>query len=81
MAFSWNPFARNKKQDVQPQSGFNRNQNFEAFRALNNDISRAILSRSVINQNIEADHALAANPSWQMFSENGLYAMPVTSKN
>ena len=79
MAFSWNPFARNKKQDVQPQNGFNRNQNFEAFRALNNDISRAILSRSVINQNIEADHALATNPSWQIFSENGLYAMPVTS--
>ena len=87
MAFSWNPFARNKKQEQ--NNNFNnayvaKNNVYDVFSQLNNDIVRAVSAKSIINQNIQQQQQQpgVANPVWQAFTDDsGLIAMPIaTSK-
>lgn len=54
MAFSWNPFAKNKNNDTTENNPLNRrNSNYTTFRAVNNDIERIVAAKSVVGKSIE----------------------------
>lgn len=80
MAFSWNPFNRFKQNTTEKSvpTYQSHNQNFTIFDNVNNNIARAVMSRSVISQNIEKTEQLA-NPFYQLNFEDGILAMPLAS--
>lgn len=79
MAFSWNPFNRFKQNTTEERpSAHPTNQNFSIFDNVNNNIARAVMSRSVVSQNIEQQPQIA-NPYYQLNFEDGILAMPLAS--
>ena len=78
MAFSWNPFANRKAPEpIQEQTDV-RNPNYEIFNSVNNDIARVVASRSIVSQDIQKNEVFA-NPVWNMFFQDGMLAMPITT--
>lgn len=79
MAFSWNPFARRQKEEVQQDTRVqNRNANFSIFSNINSDIERVVSSRSIITKNV-AEQTPAANPTWSTVLDSDLLAMPIAT--
>ena len=80
MAFSWNPFSRNQKQQEPEQSAvLRRNPNYSTFRAVNNDIERIVASKSIIGQSVEEQQPFA-NPVWQTLGfDSDMLLMPVAT--
>lgn len=83
--FSWNPFARGKKTE-QNDNNVNtytaKNNAYNVFSQLNNDIVRAVSAKSVVNQNVaeQQQQPALANPVWQAFQDDsGMIAMPVAT--
>lgn len=84
MAFGFNWFSRKKPQATVQQStdSFARNNpNYTTFSNIDADIAQIINSHSIITRQIEQENSRYANPSWQLFTNHELAAMPMaTSK-
>jgi len=78
MAFSWNPFSRKNNTDQTVDSTVYKNTNFDVFSHIDNSIERAVMSKSILNQNIASEQTIS-NPVWQTFNEDGMLAMPVAT--
>ena len=79
MAFSWNPFARRQQTDSNSGVIEQRNQNYQTFKNVNNDIERIVASRSVIGQQVAEQQPLA-NPIWQTFGiDSDMLLMPIAT--
>ena len=83
MAFSLNPFQRQKNsttsQQVKPQATVQTNQNYQIFKDVSNDIQRIVSQRSVINNQVREQEPLA-NPIWQTLGiDSDMLMMPVAT--
>lgn len=80
MAFSWNPFAKNKNNDTTENNPLNRrNSNYTTFRAVNNDIERIVAAKSVVGKSIE-NAQMFSNPVWQTFGiDSDMLLMPIAT--
>ena len=83
MAFSLNPFQRQKNsttsQQVTPQATLQTNQNYQIFKDVNNDIQRIVSQRSVVSQQVQEQEPLA-NPIWQTLGvDSDMLMMPVAT--
>lgn len=81
MAFSWNPFARNRKQETQEPSPNNHhnNPNFSAFNSVNNSIERAVAQHSVINNAMFQQQQMTMNSMYQTIIEGNVLALPMAT--
>lgn len=85
MAFGLNWFGRKKQHQPQRQeiadSFAHNNPNYNAFNNIDANIAQIINSHSIITHQIEQQNSRYANPSWQLFTNHELAAMPLaTSK-
>lgn len=82
MAFSWNPFNRwssQKPEEQTAESALNRNQNYQIFKNVSNDIERIVASRSIVGKQ-SVEQQVYANPIWQTFGVDGdMLMMPVAT--
>ena len=84
MAFSLNPFQRQKNsttsQQVTPQATLQTNQNYQIFKDVNNDIQRIVSQRSIVSQQVQQQEPLA-NPIWQTLGVDSDMLMMPTATN
>lgn len=85
MAFGFNWFGRKKQQEPKRQEVTDtfalNNPNYTSFHNIDADIANIINSHSIITRQIEQQNSRYANPSWQLFTNHELAAMPLaTSK-
>ena len=83
MAFGFsNWFGRRRDSNSHSGSGDSfaaNNPNYQAFSNIDADIAAVINARSVVSKNVERENGRYANPSWQLFFNNDLMAMPIAS--
>ena len=84
MAFGFGRSNKKNNDASQKRSAYDdsfakNNPNYSAFSNIDADIAAIINSRSVVNRNIENENSRYANPSWQLFFNNDLMAMPIAS--
>ena len=83
MAFGFsNWFGRRRDSNNHGGSGDSfaaNNPNYQAFSNIDADIAAVINARSVVSKNVERENGRYANPSWQLFFNNDLMAMPIAS--
>lgn len=84
MAFGFNWFRNNQKKqqskiDTSADNFALNNPNYSSFNNIDADIAAIINSRSVVDRNIENQNDRFANPSWQLFTNHDLAAMPLAT--
>ena len=81
MAFSWNPFSRNRQQaQAEDTSALERrNPNYSTFRSVNNDIERIVASKSIIGQSVSEQQPYT-NAIWQTLGlDSSMLLMPIAT--
>ena len=83
MAFgfgNWFGKRSSTQQDVSQHNSFAANNpNYGAFNSIDADIAAVINTKSVVSNKVQQENGRYANPSWQLFFNNDLMAMPVAS--
>lgn len=68
-----------QQDDSQHNSFAANNPNYGAFSSIDADIAAVINTKSVVSNKVQQENGRYANPSWQLFFNNDLMAMPVAS--
>lgn len=75
MAFNWNPFKRQTREDVEVQN----NPNYQTFANINQDIQAIVNAKSVVSKAAKTQNQRFANPSWQTFFDGEMLALPLAT--
>lgn len=81
MAFSWNPFSRNRQSSHAEDSASleRRNPNYSTFRSVNNDIEQIVASKSIIGRSVTEQQPYT-NAIWQTLGlDSNMLLMPIAT--